>query len=632
MLKMGSSYYPEVTSSDEWERDLRNMKEVGLSVIRILDFAWTAIEPREGEYAFEWLDDFLDLSRRIGLDVILCTPTATPPAWLAKQYPEIMVERRNGARCPFGARRHVCVNSPIYRHFSEEVARKLGERYGQHPAVIGWQIDNELIGPEHEPPECHCPECHWQFRVWLKRKFSSVSELNEAWGTGYWNQAFGDWGEVGTPRHERSVMGHVLDYARFFNESQVEYMSVQYRALKSVVAERQFVTHNSTGVFDRSLNHLDFARALDVGAWDAYRGAAGRPFPEAFAALAHDLFRSAKGTPFLVLETNSNDLMNAAHWVEMRAHGATTAIFWHWRCIPYGAEDRSDTLCDYSGKPHPDRMKKIRTFVSKISNDADLSESLPRRQAAIIYSALCVQAQQRQAKPWSNRDRKPFSYLNALIKSYQPFWQRGVPMDVVEPGEDLSNYRLVVAPALTLMSREHAEVLLRFVNDGGVLLACARTAHKDLFGKYYLNPGAPMREVLGVTVVKPAFEAQSVRLQDGREFPVEDEAEGVELSGAESLGSFVVDGRESLPAVTLNRVGKGVVIYMACVSHPLIAALSELAIEEADLDFVRNPHPQLSIIPHLTGEGCWYINHGKETVEIDGTTIPAEDYAFVTAR
>ncbi len=622
MLELGTSYYPELVDPQEWARDLGLMKQAGLSVIRMLDFAWTAIEPREGVYTFEWLDRFLALAGEEGFRVVLCTPTATPPPWLGRQYPEILVELRRGERRPMGGRRDVCVNSVIYRHFADDLARRLGQRYGRHEAVIGWQIDNELMGPEGIYAECHCPECTWRFRQWLKARYETVEEVNRAWGLTFWNQAVSDWGEIITPRNRRAAQGHVLDYARFFSDSQLEFLRIQYDALRATADERQFVTHNSTGVFNRGINHIAFHRSLDVAAWDCYQGSAGQPLPLTYACLAHDLMRSARHEPFLVLETSGARGVYPAFLAEQRAHGARMIVFWHWRRHRANQESGPNALCDYAGRPVPGRLEEVRRFRDRIAFDASLPAELPPRRAAIMLSYDTARFEIRK-RP------EPVPYLESLVKLYHPFWQRGCAMDVVEPGDDLLGYRLVVAPSVELMSEEQAATIRDFVAGGGVFFACAPTAHRSLSGTRYPIPGELLRNMCGCRWLDARVDGVTAADLDGGEVPVERSAEPLEAESAEVLARFAGGPADGRPAVTANAFGKGRAFYQACVSHPLAGAVATRVLEAADIPFTDHPHESASVLPHLAGRGMWYFNHGDEPVEIAGHTIPPRDFLFV---
>lgn len=629
-MRVGVSYYPELVKEAEWPTDVAGMRAAGMTVVRMLDFAWSSIEPREGEYRLEWVDRFLDLAQREGMAVVLCTPTASPPAWLIRKHPEMMVELRSGERLRYGERRAACVNSTPYRDHSTRIARVLGERYGSHPAVIGWQIDNELIGPEIERFECHCAECQVRFREWLRARYASLEELNTRWMLKFWSLEFSDWDEVGTPRGRRACDGHVLDAFRFYNDSLVAYCAMQARTLRAVIVPRQFISHNATGVFDRGINHRDFARVLDVTGWDAYRGAAGNQHPsrEAFTALAHDLFRSALRKPFWIFETNTDDTLTPAFLAEMRAHGAEAMLFWHWRRHRGNMEKTCAALCDYAGRPNARRLALIRRTVERLEETPPLPETLELRRAAILFAADCVRLQHR----WPIR---PLPYLNALIQAYEPFWRHGVGMDVVNPGDDLSAYRLVVIPSLQVVSEEQAGGLRRFVQSGGLVLFTAKTAHQDLHGVFHAGgPGAPLSDVTGARLRddEPRGEAPRVRLPNGTTCDCDPWYERPEAVDGEILASFVGSDVDGLPAAWQRSYGRGTVVYAAAVCRPLVAWLARMAAEKARLPWTEHHLEQVAVLPELAGRGSWIFNHTPSPVTIGDISVPAGDFAWLPAQ
>ncbi len=588
-MKFGTSYYPELTPEAEWGRDLALMRSAGLTVVRILDFAWSSIEPREGEFDFGWPDRFLDLCAAHGLEVVHCTPTAAPPQWLMAQYPQMMVELRNGDRLVYGERRACCVNNTIYRDFSAKLARRLGERYGRHPAVAGWQIDNELIGPElREFFECHCPDCVWRFRQWLKGRYPSVRALNDAWGLKFWSMEFTSWGEVPTPRCRRACLGHTLDFHRFYSDSQVEFLRLQYEALRSVIDARQFVSHNSTGVFDRGIDHRAYARALDVAGWDAYRGAAAAGHgPDAPAtALAHDLFRSSLGKPFWIFETSPTADMSLDFFAGAQARGAEGVLFWLWRTHRANLEQGSTAFCDFDGVPYEGRLERVRDIQARLKDLPAPGIPLRRAPAAFLFHPDNVRAEHRSPK-------RPMPYLDGVFRLYAPLWRHGVATDMAYPGDDLAGYRLAAMPGLRLMGREQAERIRSFVADGGVLLATARTAHMDLHGVYYRNLGEPLLDVLGVRIrPEPANLADTaVALPDGRTLPLQGaNGEWIEPGdGCEVLARFQGGALDGEPAAVSRPFGKGRVFYSAAQAcDGLNEWLARQAVETAGLAWSEN--------------------------------------------
>jgi beta-galactosidase len=493
-MKLGTSYYPECYDASQWEGDLRLMKETGLEVIRIFDFAWTTVERKEGVYEWEWLDAFLDLCDEVGMRVILCTPTATPPPWLYRQNPEIMSVRRDGTAREFGGRRGMCNTNAVYRDYSVGIARRMAERYGQRETLVGWQIDNELMGPgdnDNRLTECHCDACTTRFRSWLKERYARIEDVNDAWGLHFWNQAYGDWEDIITPRHKHCVNGWVIDYTEFMSDMTAEFMKLQYDVIKSLVRPEQWVVTNSTGVMNIGFDHRKFSRLMDAGAWDSYPGCAGVNLPDTYTALAHDMFRSATFTPFHVLETASSGI-RPAFLAEAFARGAKTTLFWHWRCIPYGPENHADTLCHYDGTPKPGRLETIRAFKAKLDAIPPPPSEIPRQETAFIYDQTNTR-NTRRLETW-----RESNYLTTQPKAYHYLWQHGIPVDVVTPLESLDGYKLAVVPSLQLIDEATAEQLTEFVRNGGILWACAPFAQRDHHAKWLQDRSAWVSEMLGL--------------------------------------------------------------------------------------------------------------------------------------
>ena len=212
---MGTDYYPEQWDSALWESDLTRMRAAGISVIRIAEFAWNQLEPEDGVFTYGFFDRFLDLCAEKGMKVIFGTPTATPPAWLSEKYPEILNCDIDGNPYRHGSRRHYTDNSPVYQKYAARIVEREAVHYGKHPAICGWQIDNEL---NCETADFYSEADNAAFRVFLQEKYGSLEELNRAWGTAFWNETYTDWSEVHVIR--KTVSGGVnphqhLDYLRF---------------------------------------------------------------------------------------------------------------------------------------------------------------------------------------------------------------------------------------------------------------------------------------------------------------------------------------------------------------------------------------------------------------------------------
>lgn len=631
-MHWGTSYYPELVDEKEWELDLDHMKDAGIDCLRLLDFAWTAMEPREGCYEWAWIDRFVELAAARGMGLILCTPTATPPAWLARQYPEIMIENRDGTRRQFGSRRDADVDSPIYRHFSALIATEMGRRYGQHPAVLGWQIDNELLGPEGVSPECHSRASQWRFRDFLKRRHGTVATLNRRWGLRFWNQEYTCWGEIDTPRQERQcVLGHWLDYQRYFSESQRDFIEVQRAALRSVVAPAQWISTNATAVFDRGLDHLTFAESLDVVGWDAYPGAAAGNAAcqrHAFTAAAHDLFRAAKRKPFWVFESDAlGSEITPAYCAEAVARGAAGIIFWHWRPHRASLESGGVTICDLAGRPVAQQIARLRALRAR-AELAALPGPFPQRRAAILFSNECVRA---ETCPTPHPGRPTVRYLEAFGAMYAALWRLGIGVDVVRPEDDLTGYQLIVAPSPQILGKAASAALAAAVHAGATLVGCAKSAHRDEWGACYNEPGEPLKELLGFTQrwdthVAPPL---TLRFVDGATVPAAAWAERVEPSKSEVLARFSGGSLDGAVACFRRPHGRGQVFYLATVGDGALEKMARFAAESVGLTCVDRTHDAVGSCDDLTGRGRWYFNHSAEEITVNGLTIPAGGFRRV---
>lgn len=631
-MKYGVSYYPELIDESEWKKDLTRMREAGLTIIRTLDFAWTAFEPREGKYRWDWLDRFLDAAQEEQFEVILATPTASPPAWLAAQYPEIMVILPGGEKRTFGGRRDVSICSTIYRDYAVQLAAVLGKRYGRHPAVVGWQIDNELMGPEFAPMEDHNPEATWRFRRWLHGRYTDVEAINQAWYLKFWNQEFSDWGEITTPMHRRCCLGWKLDYSRFLTDMNVDFIELQRDALRKVIEPRQFISHNSTATLNRGIDHRLYTRVQDEVGWDAYHCAAECILPETATALVHDLFRGFLNKPFWVYETNPGTLpFTSASLAEMHARGAKAALFWHWRQHRGNVEQGCLAICDFAGRPVPDRIRRIEEITRRPELQPQRDGRLPRCQAALYFSPDCVRAET-ESSGLPSAGTRPDGYLAAVLSMYAALRQIGVAVDIIDFEESLDNYQFVVIPALKLMSRDTAARIVEFVQKGGVILGSGPLAMMDLHGVYYPTPGELLAEAFGFTIRGPLRipeKPQIVMLEDKKRFTAESTAESLELTGARVEGIFeggVFDGN---PAVTSHSCGNGHAFYAATTSRTLSLNLAKRALPLAGIPFADQPWEEIGVYPEPGGNAMWYFNYGRESRTVLGVEIPAGDFRKV---
>ena len=311
---LGACYYPEHWPEEWWAKDAQRMRELGIAYVRIGEFAWSRCEPRREEFAWGWLDRAIDALAAAGLKIVLGTPTATPPKWLMDEYPEIQPTDEEGRPRGFGSRRHYTFSSQAYRRESARIVEALAGRYGRHPALVGWQTDNEY--------GCHGTALSWgaedlkAFRVWLRQNYQSPEQLNQAWGSAFWSMEVQTFDEVALPNLTVTEPNPAarLDYWRFKSEEVAAYDRMQCEIIRRHSPGR-WITHNFMGFFN-DFDHWRLADHLDFAAWDSYPiGLVERfPFSEPernrwqdtshpdVAAFHHDLYRGVGRGRFWVME------------------------------------------------------------------------------------------------------------------------------------------------------------------------------------------------------------------------------------------------------------------------------------------------------------------------------------------
>lgn len=346
-MKLGVCYYPEHWPQDWWAEDARRMADMGLSVVRIAEFAWSRIEPEPGQFDWAWLDQAVETLHAAGLAVIMCTPTATPPKWLVDQLPDMVAINDRGQRRQFGSRRHYSFSHQGYRAECARITEAVAERYGQHPAVVAWQTDNEYGC--HDTTISYCASAARRFRLWLKARYGSVEALNQAWGTVFWSQVYRSFDEVDPPHLTvtEANPSHRLDYNRFASDEVVSFNRLQVDILRERSPGRDMI-HNFMG-FYTEFDHFAVSQDLDIASWDSYP----LGFLEQFwfsaedkarylrqghpdvAAFHHDLYRGCGRGRWWVMEQQPGPV-NWASFNPSPLPGMVRA--WTWEAFAHGAE------------------------------------------------------------------------------------------------------------------------------------------------------------------------------------------------------------------------------------------------------------------------------------------------------
>ena len=584
-LLHGGDYNP-----DQWrhipgtlDQDFRLFPLAGINSVSVGIFSWAALEPEEGRYDFGWLDEVMDRCANAGMAVILATPSGAKPNWMAQKYPEIRRQNPHGwctepvQELQAGRHNH-CITSPIYRAKVAEMDRRLAERYGKHPALALWHISNEFGG------QCQCPLCMQAFRDWLRAKYGSLEAMNHAWWTGFWSHAFSDWSQI--VAIDTTVEGLHLDWKRFVSNSIASFLKNEADALKSVAPDVP-VTTNFMGFYE-PLDYNRLAKYVDVASWDCYPAYHDRPDQERTAAhfaLAHDLCRSFKKRPFLMMESSPGP----TNWMKINrllrpgvhrlkslqaiAHGSDSVQYFQIRKGRGGAEKFHGAVIDHVGDESPRMFRE----VAQVGRDLKALQGV--RGAATPAEVALVHDWENR---WAIRNSQGPSDVakdvvgTGLVSNYLPYWKRGVAVDVVSPADAFASgdYKIVIAPICYLVQDGFAEKAEAFVRDGGTFVATFLSGVVDKNMLVYPGgfPG-PFRKLFGIWAEETdylypeerneAAFAQGNALGLSGKCELRDVCEVVHLEGAEALGAYAREFYAGAPAATLNRFGGGQAIYIA---------------------------------------------------------------------
>jgi beta-galactosidase len=606
MMQFGVCYYPEHWPETRWAEDARQMRTLGLSIVRIAEFAWSRLEPQEGRFDWDWLERAVAVLDAAGLKIVLGTPTAAPPAWLSRGYPNTLPVDEQGRRRNFGSRRHYCPNSPEYRRFTRRMVTEMAARFAAHPSVIGWQIDNEFGGGG--TARCYCEHCAAAFRNWLQRRYAALESLNQAWGTVFWSQEYSSWEQIGPPMLTGSSANpsHLLDYYRFASDSWVDYQQMQLAALQPHRRSDQFATHNAMGMFFTALDYFRLAAPLDFISLDNYPTAGpdrirgelyGEESPPAHDApdagdpaitgFELDLARGWKDAPFWIMEQQPGhvnwgwynpgvppETVRLWTWQAVAA-GAEAVVYFRWRSTLFAQEQYHAGLLKHDATPDVG-YRALELLAGEREQLERLASGPVQAQAAILFDYNDLWALQLQPH------RRGFSYLRLAFTWYRAFQRLGIPVDIRPYDADLNRYRLLVAPSLHLGDAGNAARLEAYVQNGGLLLVGLRSGFKTpsnlvtdqplpgvfsrLCGVHVqawqaLPPGVSFRleGVPALSNLEAGLWAESLAAQ----------AEGVELPLRYASGPFEGQG-----ALSMRPLGKGVCGYLGW--HPTAEQAAEL--------------------------------------------------------
>ncbi|MEU2542287.1 beta-galactosidase [Streptomyces iakyrus] len=644
-LAFGGDYNPEQWPESVWQEDVRLMREAGVTMVSVGIFSWALLEPSPGRYDFGWLDRLLDLLHEHGVRVDLGTPTVVPPVWFYRAHPEALPVTAEGVRYEFGSRAAICHSNADYRTAAAAITTKLAERYGDHPALAMWHVHNEYGVPVSA---CYCASCAAHFRRWLATTYGTVDAVNEAWGTAFWGQRYGDLEDINPPRLTPAAVnpGQALDYKRFADATMRENFRMERDILHRLSPGVPVTTNFMTALSQcDSVDYWAWGREVDLVTNDHYLITDGRR-THVNLAMAADLTRSvAGGAPWLLLEHSTSgvnwQLRNPAkapgqmarNSLAHVARGSDGALFFQWRQSRRGAEKFHSAMV-----PHGGTDTRVWREVVELGADIEaLSEIRGTRteaDVAVLWDWHSWWAQTLDWRPSVDHDAR-----ERADAFYEALYDRHLTVDFAHPEADLSRYPLVVVPALYLMTEAAGRNLKAYVEQGGTLVVSYFSGIVDQHDAVHEGayPG-PLRDVLGLTVEEfsPLLPGERVRVTgpDGSELSADVWTEFVVPRGAETVSAYADGPATGLPAVTRHRLGEGTAWYVSTrLGADGLDALLGRAGEDAGLAPRADLPRDVEVVRRsgATGTYLFAVNHtgsdAKVPLESPGTELLTGDRA-----
>lgn len=572
----GGDYNPEQWKNrpDILREDMRLMKKAGINSVSIGIFSWAELEPREDFFDFSFMDMMMDMLWKNGINVILATPSGARPAWMSKSHPEVLRVNADRTKNLHGERHNHCYTSLYYRRKVQQINGLLAQRYMNHPALKMWHISNEYGG------ECHCELCRKAFQNWLKDKYDNdLDKLNNAYWASFWSHTYTDWEQIEPPSRigERSIHALTLDWKRFVTYQTAQFIRTELEPIRKYTPDIPVTTNLQTEFY--GLDYHVIKNEIDVISWDNYpEWHVGSNKTAAIkAAFNHDIFRSLKHKPFMLMESTPSNVnwlpvnklkrpgMNTLASLQAVAHGSDTVQYFQWRKSRGGVEKLHGAVVDHCGHENTRVFREAEELGAKLKQLDCIVGTRTKAEVAVIFD-------------WDNRwaiddlqgmARHNRNYTEMCKKHYSVFWERGINVDIIDSMCDFTKYKLIAAPMLYMIKPGVKEKIKSFVENGGTFVATYLTGWVNDTDLCYLGgfPAEELKDVFGIWAeeldVLCDGEKNTVVNNEGQSFDAVSYCEIIHPGTAQTLASYTEDFYKNTAAHTVNYYGSGAAHYIA---------------------------------------------------------------------
>lgn len=617
--------YPEILQNDQEMMQLAKINTVTLGV-----FSWSALEPQEGEFHFDWLDEAIERITHIGGNFILATPSGGRPQWLSEKYPEVNRTDNLGNQHTHGFRHNHCYSSPIYREKVQLINRKLAERYGQHPNLLMWHISNEYSG------ECFCSYCQANWKKWLKAKYGTLTAINKAWLMSFWGNEYSSWSQVRppSPLGEHKVHGMDLDWKRFVTDRTLDFYLAELKPIRELSPEipvtTNFMAEGHTTQDFIPLEGLDygkFSKYVDVVSWDSYPD-----WHNNFETLAqtamksayvHDQYWSLKHKPFFVMESTPSGVnwhsfnkskrpgMHLLSSMQQLAHGSDSTLYFQWRKSRGNSEKFHGAVVDHDNSIDNRVFKEVQEYGNRLEKIAEIKGSTKKTKVGIIFDWTSNWA----LKRGGGFGRPTRRYPQTLQEHYAAFWEQDIPVDIITPEQSFDHYTLLIAPMLYLLTPATMQKMKNYVKQGGILVSSYFTGFVNETDLLYTGGWPePLKKMFGLELLEldtlyPS-EHNTITYQ-GKTYETKDYSSVISSIEGTVLSTYENEFYAGTPALVKNKYGNGTCYYLAA---------------RTNTDFLRDFYQEFITQLHLENT---LVLHSDPVVSIQTRLNKKNQYHFI---